>query len=82
MKRFLMMVLFINIAFACPVEQHEFMLAGMKSFSQSESQSGITKEDFEQVLTRVRDHYEKAWLSEKRREVVDFRGRRRLFCLP
>lgn len=63
MKLVLMMMLFMNSLFACPVESHEFFLSGMRAFSESESVSGITKEDFEQVLGRVRDHYEKEFTS-------------------
>ena len=60
MKLILLFIIFMNTTFACPVEPHEFMLAQMKGFGDvGESVSGITKEVFEEVLARVRDHYEK-----------------------
>ncbi|MES2525458.1 MAG: hypothetical protein V4598_00160 [Bdellovibrionota bacterium] len=63
MKFLLLLVILMNSAFACPVEPHEFMFAQMKGFSggESVSESGITKEIFEEVLTRAKDHYLKAF---------------------
>lgn len=58
-----MMIIFMNSLFACPVEEHEFFLSGMRAFSEGPSESGLTKEDFEQVLGRVKNHYEKEFLS-------------------
>ncbi len=61
MKFILLFVVLMNSAFACPVEPHEFMFSQMKGFSSGESVSvsGITKEAFEETLTRVKDHYMK-----------------------
>lgn len=63
MKFILLMIFFINSVFACPVEEHEFFLSGMRAFSEGPSESGLTKEDFEQVLGRVKNHYEKEFAS-------------------
>ena len=62
MKFILLFVILMNSAFACPVEPHEFMIAQMKGFSSGDvtaSASGITKEVFEDVLGRFKNHYEK-----------------------
>ena len=60
MRFFLLFIVLMNSTFACPVEPHEFMLSQMKGFGDvGESVSGITKEVFEDVLSRVRDHYDK-----------------------
>ncbi len=49
----------MNSVFACPVEPHEFMLSQMRGFGDKigPSISGLTEDDFRDVLSRVRDHY-------------------------
>lgn len=60
MKYLLVSLLFINSVFACPVEPHEFMLSQMRGFSPPGiSESGISEEEFNETLNRVKDRYEK-----------------------
>ena len=63
MKFLLLFIMLVNSAFACPVEDHEFLFSGMKSFSEGPNESGLTKEDFEEVFTRLKNHYEPEFTS-------------------
>jgi hypothetical protein len=52
----------MNSVFACPAGPHEFMLFQMRGFGSGEvgpSYSGLTEDDFKDVLSTVRDHYAK-----------------------
>ncbi len=58
MRFFVVFLLMMNSVFACPVEPHEFILSQMRGFGEvGPSESGISEEDFKEVLSRVRDHY-------------------------
>lgn len=63
MRFFLIFLLLMDAAFACPVEPHEFLIARFKGFSTEPlpSASGLTEQDFTEVFTRVRDHYMKVF---------------------
>ncbi len=60
MRFFLTFLLMMNSVLACPVEPHEFMLSQMRGFGDEvgPSLSGITEDDFKDVLLRVKNHYE------------------------
>lgn len=59
MKWILMLALFSQSVFACPVEPHEFMMTKWKSLGNepTENRSGISEETFRAVFARLGDHY-------------------------
>jgi hypothetical protein len=62
MKFFILFLMLANSVYACPVGEHGFFMSRLKSFSvPGPSESGLTEDDFKQVLTRVKEHYESAF---------------------
>ncbi len=63
MRILLIFLLLMNTTFACPVEPHEFVIARFKALTTDPlpSASGLTEQDFTEVLGRVRDHYAKVF---------------------
>lgn len=58
MRFILIFILLMNVAFACPVGPHEFMLSQMRGFGEpGPNESGISEEEFRENFTRVTDHY-------------------------